>query len=60
MLNCGACFTDQPVSEDGEEAKQEGGADAGQQRLKAGHQTTQGTLSRSSLLHSAAAQTLSE
>lgn len=29
-LTRGACFTDQPVSEDGEEAKQEGGADAGQ------------------------------
>lgn len=34
--------TDQPVSEDGEEAKQERGADAGQQRVKTGYQTTQG------------------
>lgn len=38
------CFTDQPVSEDGEEAKQERGADAGQQRFKTCYQTTQGTV----------------
>lgn len=34
--------TDQLVSEDGEKAKQEGGADAGQQCIKTGYQTTQG------------------
>lgn len=34
---------DQPVSEDGEEAKQERGADTGQQCVKTGYQTTQGT-----------------
>lgn len=43
-------FADQLVSEDGEEAKQEGGADAGQQRLEAGHQTTQGAFGSSSPL----------
>lgn len=38
------CFllTDQLVSEDGEKAKQERGADAGQQCFKTGYQTTQG------------------
>lgn len=35
-------FTDQPVSQDGEEAKQERGADIGQQCLETGYQTTQG------------------
>lgn len=44
------CFTDQPVSEDGEEAKQERGADAGQQRFKTCYQTTQGTVRLSSHL----------
>lgn len=44
------CFTDQPVPEDGEEAKQERGADAGQQRLKTGYQTTQGIIRLSAQL----------
>lgn len=37
------CFSDQLISENGEEAKQERGADAGQQRPKAGDKATQGT-----------------
>ncbi len=48
MTLINVCFADKPVSEDGEEAKQERGADTGQQRLKTGYQTTQGTICPSS------------